>query len=141
MKMWAESSEAGRRKPRAEIRKPLLSSVPFHRSPQALFKMHFRFVAETGLGLRDVSQRVLDIAAALRVILWLSLIRRQNLQQLEGFVEIDSAAGGDVEGLPGCLVGRSGTGEQIRLDSIVDIGEVAALLAVAEDRGLFAAQH
>ena len=91
------------------------TAVPLHRAPQAFFEIYFGFVAESGFCLRDVGQRVFDVAAAFWAVVGLSLIGCQILQQLEGFVEGDSAAGGDIEDLSRCLGRGSFAGQQIAL--------------------------
>ena len=63
------------------------------------------------------------------------------MQQFEGFIERASVSGGDVENLSRGLRRGSFAGQQICLHRVVNVSEVAALLAVAEDRGLLATQH
>src|SRR5436309_457271 len=99
------------------------------------------FVSEGGFCLGDVGERVLDVSAAFRAILWLSVIVRQSLQQLEGFVECGTAAGCAVEDFSRYLLRGRLAGEEVCLNRIIDVGEVAALFAISKHGGLFVPKH
>src|SRR6202021_3928045 len=83
---------------------------------------------------------MLDVSAAFGAVAWLSFIGGHAAQELESFVQRNAASRGDVKHFPGGL--RSGVArQQIRFHRVVDVSEIAALFAVAENRGLLSAQH
>src|SRR3984957_20769667 len=113
----------------AKIRS-LFSAIPLHGPAQAFFEINSRFIAQCGFSLRDVGERVLDVAAALRSVVGLAFVGGKRLQQFESFVQRDPASGGDVKNFSRRFFRGSFAGQQVRRDGIIDVGEVAALFAV-----------
>src|SRR4029077_18887194 len=118
-----------------------LSTIPIHRTLQPLLEIHGGLVAEGFLGAADVGERVLDVAFALRAVLNLTGVSGQLFQSLESFVQVDARSCGYVEHPSRNLIRRGMGRQQVRAHGVVDVGEVAALAPVAEDRGLLAAEH
>src|SRR5581483_9417072 len=81
------------------------------------------------------------IASALRTELQLSTKSGDFLENGERFLQVRAAAGRHVEYASRGVLSRSPAGQQVGADGIVDVGEVAALLAVSEDGRRLAAQH
>src|SRR5215469_8372550 len=81
------------------------------------------------------------VAFTLRAVLWLAIVGRQCFEQIEGLVERHRATGGDVEDFSRDSVGRGLAGQIIRFYHVVDVSEVATLVAIPIDRGLLATEH
>src|SRR4051794_10487031 len=84
---------------------------------------------------------MLYIAGPFRAVLHLSLESHQLLQNLEGLVQVEAGTRSNIEHPPPDIARRSFGREQIRMHRVIDVGEITALLAVAQDSGLFAIQH
>src|SRR4030081_637 len=84
---------------------------------------------------------MLDVATALWCVEGLAGIGREPLQQLDRLVEREAPSRGHIEYFSRCLGCRRLTSQQVCLDRVVNVGEVTALLSVAEDRGLLTPEH
>jgi len=115
-----------------------LSAIPIHRPLQALLEIDDRFVAEGLLRARNVGERVLDVAFALGAVLNFAGVAGQFFQSLESFVQVDARSRGDVEYSSRDPIRRGMRRQQVGDYGVIDKSEVAALSAVAEDRGLLA---
>src|SRR5258705_12824189 len=93
------------------------------------------------LGQRDIGERVFDISTAFGPVVYCSGVARQRFQKSKSLVQSGVAPRSDIEHSSGTFCGRSGAGQEVGGDGIVNVIEVAALLAVAKNRGLFTAQH
>ena len=82
-----------------------------------------------------------DVSIALRTMNRLSPVGRQRAQQSKGFIQCDTASSSDIENLTSDLRRRGVASEQVRLHGVVNVGEIAALLAVPVNRGLLSSQH
>ena len=56
-------------------------------------------------------------------------------------VERDAVAISDIKDFPSHFVCGRGTRQQVGINRIVHVGKIAALLTIAENCGLFSAQH
>src|SRR5579859_4311883 len=106
---------------------------------QALTHVDGGLVAEQRAGRADVGQRVAHVAGACRAVLGFELLARELADVAEQLVEGRALVAGDVDHLARELLVRR-RGEQVRLHRVVDVAEVAGLLAVAEDDGALLAQ-
>ena len=100
-----------------------------------------RLVAKRLSGSTDVGKRVADIPAPLSGVLRRLPKVKKFGEQGVGLVQRVTLPAGDVEYLPCHLVGIGVDGKQIGLDSVVHIGEIAALLSISEDGWTFATHH
>src|SRR6266567_186189 len=116
----------------------LLTAVPLDRAPQALFETHFRLVCEMVFDTGQIRQRMFDVPSALGFVLHVASVADDFFQQLESLVQINSCAGCDIEHLARSLRCWSFCGQQVGLDRVVNISEIAALAAIAKNRWLFA---
>ena len=109
-----------------------LLAVPGHRARDALGERHDHLVAERLAGPRDVRLRVEDVAGARRPEHRVDVLAegvRDRLEQLEQAV---ARPAGHVAGQR--RRHRDPRREHVRLDHVVDVGEVARHGAVAVDR-------
>src|ERR1043166_141782 len=90
---------------------------------------------------RDVGERVFDISTPFRAILYAAGVAGQRLEQFKSLVQSGTTPRRDVEHSSRAFRSRSGAGQQVGGHGIVNVVEITALLAVAKDRRLFAAQH
>lgn len=94
-------------------------------------------VADEGLGFGDVGQGVFDVAGARGCVAWGDGVAGHVVNQLNDGIDGDFVAAGDVDHFAAGF--RGAGGQQVGVDDVVDVGKVAALLAVAIDgRGLAA---
>lgn len=101
----------------------------------------FGIISQKFPSLRYIGIGVLDIALAVRAIDRLDILAEGIDKGLVDIIEILTTAISDIEGLAGSLM-RSQASFQIGFDNILDIGEVAALLAVTVDsRALVIQEH
>src|SRR3989442_14130212 len=84
---------------------------------------------------------MLHVSGPLRSIFNLAFVPDQFLQDSEGLVQINPLSRGHVEHAPCDFAGWRLASQQIRINRIIHVGEIAALLAVSEDRGLFSLEH
>ena len=99
---------------------------------QPLLEAHVDTVAKLVLGAGDVGHRVLDVAASRGLVAHLGR-PADDLADRGELVERDAVAAGDV--VDAARRRRAlACASDVRLDDVVDVGEVARLLAVAEDR-------
>ena len=112
-----------------------------HGPAETFFEIHFRFVAQKCFRPGNVGERVLNISGALGAVFHVAVVSDQFLQNQESLVQISPPAGGHVDYFSRDLAGFGPAGQQICRDDIFDVGEIAALLAVAKNGGLFPAQH
>jgi len=117
-----------------------LAAIPVDGSPQAFLEIHLRFVAEM-LFRPEMSPGMLDVAAAFLAIENGAGERSKRLKQFERLIQRDPAARRDVEYFAGHLVRGSFAGQQVGFDRILDIGEIPALFAIAENCRLFSVEH
>src|SRR5436190_6760129 len=96
-------------------------------SAQALVEVDRGLVAEDVAGLGDVGERVAHVARARIDVEGFDLLAGQRRNPAEDLVEADALAAGYVEGL--ARGPRSLGGEQVGVDRVVDVGEVARMPA------------
>src|SRR5207302_1832598 len=113
-----------------------LLAVPLHGPPQPFFEIDASPVTQPGFGFRYIGQRVLNVSPARGTVFHLARIRRQRLQCLEGFVQCHPASGRHVENFSRRLRSIRFAGQQIGIDGVVYVCEIATLLAISENRGL-----
>lgn len=101
-------------------------------SPEPFLRGNAHAVSQQALGLRDVGERVANVARARGGVGHLWLRSRQLPQQPHEIVDGHRATTADIERVTGSI-GRP-AGEQVRLYYVLDGHKVAGLLAVAEDR-------
>src|SRR5277367_5038065 len=103
--------------------------------------MGLGLVAEFLAGARDVCQRVLDVAFSGWAIVWLGgeaeLVGEGGVDLVEGVAfscaDVEDASGGDL------AWGKAG--QEVGADGVVDVIEVSAREAIAEDGGCLACHH
>src|ERR1017187_6154640 len=117
-----------------------LPLIPLNRLGNTFRESHYGFPAEKSFRLRDVGLTVEDVAGARRVELRLHVLTENLVHGSDEIQERDAAAAGDVEGLTECLF-RCFTGEQVGVDDILDMGEIARLAAITKDGRRFVAQN
>src|SRR6188472_959971 len=71
----------------------------------------------------------------------LALVADDLLQQSKRLVQINSGSGGDVEYVSGGLRVRCLDGQKVRRNNIVNVSEIAALLAIPKYRRLLIREH
>src|SRR5437867_1662632 len=108
-----------------------IAAQPFDGPLHALLHADGRLVAQQRLGLADVGLRMEDVPGPGLVVDRGQVLAEVGADQLHQPVERDPLAAGDVDGLAGDPWG--GAGEQAGLDRVLHVGEVARVLAVAED--------
>src|SRR3981081_3380322 len=81
------------------------------------------------------------VATALWCVEGLAGIGREPLQHFDRLVVLVAPSRGHFEYFSRCLGRRRLTSQQVCFDRVVNVGEVTALLSVAEDRGLLAPEH
>ena len=117
-----------------------MPDVPGHRGREAGVEIVGGRVAEQARRLADVGLRVADVAGpelaiARRVAGGLRRVRHEaGLQLVVERVERRPSADRDVVDLVQARVAAGGGGQQVGLDRVVDVAEVARRLAVAVDR-------
>src|SRR3954447_17542473 len=104
----------------------------FNGSAKALFQLDGGLIAERLARGGEIRVRVADVAGARRSMVPLDRLAEQPADRLRDLVHAVRLAAGDVERLSARAVRVAGCDR--RRDSVVDEGEVARLLAVAEDR-------
>src|SRR6202171_3640850 len=82
-----------------------------------------------------------DVATAFRRVIGLAGIRCEALEHLDRLVERDAPSRGYIEYFSRRLGRGRLTGQQVCVDRVVNVGEVTALLSVAENRGLLTLEH
>src|SRR5438034_7346586 len=99
------------------------------RPAQALLEVDRGSIAEDVPGCRHVGPRVANVTGPRRLEAPLDRLVEGAADQLGELVHACSHAGRDVEDLAARVVCVSG--QEVRLDDVRDVGEVARLLAVA----------
>src|SRR5579864_2710193 len=115
------------------VLRSVVGLIPGKSALEAFFEEDGGFVAEKFLGKANVGEGVADVAFAGGFVFCFESLARGFLKHLENLVERDGVAGADVEGSAGGAGGFAG--ENVGLDGVVHVGEVAGLFAVAEDDG------
>src|SRR5580704_5472194 len=108
--------------------------VPSESAFQAFFEHHGGLVTEQLAGLGYIGLRIADVALAGGLVPGFETLAGDATELLQGLIQGDTTAGPDVDDFP-----RSAGGfacEQVGLDGVIDVGKVAALLAVAKNDGL-----
>ena len=114
-----------------------LHFVPLYGPAQSFLKIDLGPVPEMLFGSRQIRQRMLHIAGADLGVFDALRRTRQLFQHLKCFIQVDASAAGNVEDFSRSLRGGGFTGEKIGLYGVIDVGEVAALAAVSENRRRF----
>lgn len=115
-------------------------AIPLDGGGDAALEAPLWVVAEETLGLGDIGIGVLDVAGAVGTELGL-YIKTEGLGEAIIYIyKVLPASIGDIEGFAGCLMGCEACLE-VGLDDILDISEVAALLAIAIDATLLTADE
>src|SRR5260370_23991180 len=84
---------------------------------------------------------MLDITGPLRAVGHLSCVANDCLERLEGLVQSDAPAAGNIKDFSCHLFGRRSAGQQVGGNYVIDRGKIAALFAIAVNRWLLAAKH
>src|ERR1700683_471420 len=116
-------------------------SIPINGAAESILKIYFGFVGEMLFRQGNIGEGMLDVAAAFRGIRRRAGVRCEGLEEFENFIERDSPSCGHIEYLAGGIGRGSLTGQKIRIHCIVDVGEIAALLAITKYHGLLTGQH
>src|ERR1700751_5988492 len=90
---------------------------------------------------RNVSQGMLNIPFPLLAIFYVALVAGYPFKNHEGLVQIPLCRASDVEDSSGNFAARRGAGQQIRVDNIVYIREIAALLPVPKNGWGLSVEH
>ena len=115
--------------------------VPFDGLVQASLKIIFRVVAQNAFRPGDIGVGVLDVALPVGAEMGLDVLAERLGERMVDVDEVLPPAIGDIKDIPGRFV-RSEASFEVRLDHILNVGEVPALLAVAVDRRtLIVQQH
>lgn len=115
-----------------------LVAIVGDRAFEAFPEVDLGVVVEEFLGLRDVGVGVVHVARTRVVVDGVDVGAEQVVEGVDEFVDGDAAATADVERFAGDVALG---GEDVRLDGVIDEGEVAGLLAVAVDDGTLAVEH
>ena len=109
-------------------------ALRYHSSvqPHAFFEREARRVAQIADGERGIGLRIAHVAGARRSVVRGDVDAFQLLQQRPGLIERDASAVAAVVDLAGDAIGARGL--QIQLGHVFHVGEVARLLAIAENR-------
>src|SRR5579864_4296224 len=84
---------------------------------------------------------MLHVSGALRRILHVAFVADDLLQQLKSLVQVKARSRSDIEDFSSSLRGGSFRSQQVGGNDVINVGEIAALRAVAEDGRLLALQH
>ena len=106
-------------------------AVPVEGALQTFFQADGGFVAEDSAGVGDVGLRVANVTIAWRVMARFEGLARDFAQGRDNFVQVDARSCADVEDSSGSA--GSFTGKQVGLHSVVNVGEIAGLRAVAKN--------
>jgi len=105
--------------------------VPVYCQFKAFFEWDGWFVVDSFFGESDVSEGVLYVAGTRVGVERLNVFIEQLVDYTNSLIYGYGLAAGDVQDFAGGVL-RS-CGEQIGVDDVVNVGEIAALFAVAED--------
>src|SRR6185312_7419059 len=119
----------------SDDRGDVLLAVPGDGAAQSLLERNRGLIAESFAGSRDIGQGIGNVACARRPIDRRFFEIKQIGHDAVGLVQRVTLAAGDIEDASGDLLGRGFHGEEVGRYGILDVGEVAALLAVAVDGG------
>src|SRR6266850_547682 len=121
-----------------------ISSIPLQRCVQALFYAVGRRVAEVASGFGDVGDGVADVAGAEVLVLRSAGLEVRIMRQEAGAeyfeegIQARAVAKADVVNLVDGVFADGGGGEEVGLNHVFDVAEIAAGFAVAVDvDGLF----
>lgn len=115
-------------------------AIPLDGSSDAALEAPLGGVAEKTFGLADVGIGVLDITGTVGAELGFYIKTEGFGKAIIDIDEVLPASVGDIEGFAGCLMGCEACLE-VGFDDVLDIGEVAALLAIAIYAALLAADE
>jgi hypothetical protein len=93
--------------------------------PESFLETDFRLISELLCGTRDVCLGMPDVTRSRLCVFRQYVLTGNFVDELEHGVHGDSFPAGNIEGLPGHT--RYSAGEQIRVDHIADVGEIARL--------------
>src|SRR5581483_2122938 len=117
------------------------AAIPLYSPAQAFFKGYLRRIPQLLFCARQVRQRVLHVSGALWPVFCFAGVSNDCLKQLKGFVQIETRARCHIEDFTGDFPRRRLCRKQVCVDGIVDVSEVTALLAIAENRWLHVREH
>src|SRR5580658_540788 len=104
----------------------LLCPVPLHGILQALFEVDAWFVAEVFFGFRDVGAGVFNVTRAFWPIRRVTIVAGEFFEDPERLVERRRTTCRHVEDATYDRFCRCFRRQQVRLHSVIDVGEVAA---------------
>ena len=108
---------------------------------EALLPGEVGLIGERGAGGSDVGAGGADVAGARGLELGLDVLVGLAVEFGDEFEEGDAAAATDVENFAGDVLGGRFGGAEVGVDDVADGGEVAGLLAVAENGGRLAGEE
>src|SRR5438105_9829016 len=115
--------------------------IPLDRPAKTFFEVHQDFEAKILLRRGNISQRVHYVAGAGFFVLHCAFVTGDLFYSLEGLVQRNLLATGQVEHLACNRRSRSRAGQQVGGYHVVNVSEIAALLAITEDDRSLAAKH
>src|SRR4030095_13259721 len=107
-------------------------AIPFHGALEPRIEVHARAIAEQLSRLPDVGEAVPDVAGAHGAVARLRRPPQLTPECSEQRSQAHSRSRSHVHGLTGKVTGREGP--DVRIDDVVDVGEVSGLTPVTIDQ-------
>src|SRR5271155_5072489 len=109
----------------------MVRAIPLEGSLEAFLEKDGGFVAEELLGMTDIGEGIADVSVASRFVVCLKRFSGNAAEDFPNLIERDAMPGANVKDSAGG--GGSFTGQEVGLNGVVDIGEIARLLTVTKD--------